>query len=160
MPSKTVKTYCRFCHAYCPMEATVEDNKLIAIGPDYFNELLAGAHDMDEHFRSASFDVNMPVILGPDGPSLGGFVCPCCVAAAELWKVGQLKPGDTVRFHAITQDRARQLESAQDAAIADLEGELSSQILTPDPPRGSAISKRLPGEPPACPLGRQLSGTL
>ena len=31
MASKTVKTYCRFCHAYCPMEATVEDNRLIRI---------------------------------------------------------------------------------------------------------------------------------
>ena len=34
MARKTVKTYCRFCHAYCPMEATVEDNRLIALEPD------------------------------------------------------------------------------------------------------------------------------
>ncbi len=40
----------------------------------------------------------MPVILGPDGPSLGGFVCPATIARAELWKIGQLKAGDTVRF--------------------------------------------------------------
>ena len=40
----------------------------------------------------------MPVILGPDGPSLGGFVCPAVVAAAERWKLGQLRPGDTVRL--------------------------------------------------------------
>jgi urea carboxylase len=40
----------------------------------------------------------MPVILGPDGPSLGGFVCPLTVAAAERWKLGQLRAGDTVRF--------------------------------------------------------------
>ncbi len=36
----------------------------------------------------------MPVILGPDGPSLGGFVCPATIVQAELWKMGQLKPGD------------------------------------------------------------------
>ncbi len=36
----------------------------------------------------------MPVILGPDGPSLGGFVCPVTVIEAELWKLGQLKAGD------------------------------------------------------------------
>ena len=38
----------------------------------------------------------MPIILGPDGPSLGGFVCPATVVQSELWKVGQLKPGDKV----------------------------------------------------------------
>ncbi|AWK86669.1 glucose-6-phosphate isomerase [Azospirillum thermophilum] len=35
----------------------------IAIGPDRFAELLAGAHEMDEHFRTAPLDRNMPVIL-------------------------------------------------------------------------------------------------
>jgi anaerobic selenocysteine-containing dehydrogenase len=42
MARKTVKTYCRFCHAYCPMEATVEDNKIIAIDPDTDNALYGG----------------------------------------------------------------------------------------------------------------------
>lgn len=42
MTRKTVKTYCRFCHAYCPMEATVEDNKLIALEPDTSNEAYGG----------------------------------------------------------------------------------------------------------------------
>jgi len=42
MTRKTVKTYCRFCHAYCPMEATVENNKLIAIAPDTDNEVYGG----------------------------------------------------------------------------------------------------------------------
>ena len=42
MASKTVKTYCRFCHAYCPMLATVEDNKVIAIAPDTDNEVYGG----------------------------------------------------------------------------------------------------------------------
>jgi urea carboxylase len=44
------------------------------------------------------FTGDTPVILGPDGPSLGGFVCPAVVASGELWKTGQLRPGDTVRF--------------------------------------------------------------
>ena len=35
----------------------------LSIGMDNFEELLAGAHDMDEHFRSAPFEKNMPVIL-------------------------------------------------------------------------------------------------
>ncbi len=52
----------------------------------------------------------MPIILGPDGPSLGGFVCPAVIAHAELWKMGQLRPGDRVRFRAVTY--------AQSAAMA------------------------------------------
>ena len=42
MARKTVKTYCRFCHAYCPMEATVEDNRLIALEPDLSNVVYGG----------------------------------------------------------------------------------------------------------------------
>ena len=36
---------------------------MLAVGPDHFRALLAGAHAMDEHFRSAPFDRNLPVIL-------------------------------------------------------------------------------------------------
>ena len=37
---------------------------MIAIGPDRFREMLAGFHAMDEHFRSAPFDRNIPVLMG------------------------------------------------------------------------------------------------
>ena len=37
---------------------------MVAIGPDRFDELLAGFHLMDEHFRSAPFERNLPVLLG------------------------------------------------------------------------------------------------
>jgi glucose-6-phosphate isomerase len=37
---------------------------VIAIGPDHFRDLLAGLHAMDEHFRTASFERNLPVLLG------------------------------------------------------------------------------------------------
>jgi anaerobic selenocysteine-containing dehydrogenase len=40
--SQQVKTYCRFCHANCPMVADVEDNKLIALRPDTDNEIFGG----------------------------------------------------------------------------------------------------------------------
>lgn len=36
---------------------------MLAIGPDNFREMLAGFHAMDEHFRTAPFEENMPVIL-------------------------------------------------------------------------------------------------
>jgi glucose-6-phosphate isomerase len=37
---------------------------MIAIGPDGFRDMLAGYHAMDEHFRTAPFDRNLPVLLG------------------------------------------------------------------------------------------------
>jgi glucose-6-phosphate isomerase len=37
---------------------------MIAIGPDNFRELLAGFHEMDEHFRTAPFEKNLPVLHG------------------------------------------------------------------------------------------------
>jgi len=37
---------------------------MIAIGPDAFRELLAGFHAIDEHFRTAPFERNLPVLLG------------------------------------------------------------------------------------------------
>jgi urea carboxylase len=79
-------------------------------------------HDNAYAIGSIDFTGDMPVILGPDGPSLGGFVCPATIVQSELWKLGQLRPGDTVRFHCIGVEQARQREQAQDAAVAGLTG--------------------------------------
>ena len=51
-------------------------------------------HDNAYAIGTVDFTGDMPVILGPDGPSLGGFVCPATIVHAELWKMGQLRPGD------------------------------------------------------------------
>ncbi|MBA4109815.1 MAG: urea carboxylase [Leptothrix sp. (in: Bacteria)] len=77
-------------------------------------------HDNAYAIGAIDFTGDMPVILGPDGPSLGGFVCPAVVVAAERWKLGQLKPGDTIRFKAITADQAQALLNAQEAWLAGL----------------------------------------
>ncbi|OGR78650.1 MAG: glucose-6-phosphate isomerase [Elusimicrobia bacterium GWC2_64_44] len=37
---------------------------MIAIGPKYFREMLAGAHEMDEHYRNAAFEENIPALMG------------------------------------------------------------------------------------------------
>src|SRR5436189_5080094 len=37
---------------------------MLAIGPEHFRDLLAGAHTIDVHFREAPFDRNLPVLLG------------------------------------------------------------------------------------------------
>ncbi len=55
-------------------------------------------HDTGYAIGAVDLTGDMPVILGPDGPSLGGFVCPAVVVASERWKLGQLRPGDTVRL--------------------------------------------------------------
>jgi urea carboxylase len=58
----------------------------------------SNVHDVPYAVGALDFTGDTPIILGPDGPSLGGFVCPAVVASGELWKVGQLRAGDTVRF--------------------------------------------------------------
>lgn len=70
-------------------------------------------HDNAYAVGAVDFTGDMPILLGPDGPSLGGFVCPAVVVKAELWKLGQLKAGDTVRFQRLTLEEAEAMEAAQ-----------------------------------------------
>jgi urea carboxylase len=59
-------------------------------------------HDNAYAVGAIDFTGDMPIILGPDGPSLGGFVCPAVVVRDELWKLGQLAPGDRLRFRRLS----------------------------------------------------------
>ncbi len=77
-------------------------------------------HDNAYAFGSIDFTGDMPVILGPDGPSLGGFVCPATVINADLWKLGQLRAGDTISFHALSIEDAVAIDREQSEAIAQL----------------------------------------
>ncbi|MFI1506414.1 5-oxoprolinase/urea amidolyase family protein [Streptomyces sp. NPDC020597] len=63
-------------------------------------------HDTPYSVGAVDYTGDMPVLLGPDGPSLGGFVCPATVLSSERWKLGQLRPGDTVRFRPVDVDGA------------------------------------------------------
>lgn len=71
-------------------------------------------HDNPYAIGAVDFTGDMPIMLGPDGPSLGGFVCPFSVIAADRWMIGQLGPGDRVRFVPVTIDDAM---TANDALI-------------------------------------------
>nr|WP_280315355.1 5-oxoprolinase/urea amidolyase family protein [Nocardia abscessus] len=76
-------------------------------------------HDTPYSVGALDFTGDTPILLGPDGPSLGGFVCPVTVVAADRWKLGQLSPGDRVRFVLVRSDRAasiRELGAARRAA--------------------------------------------
>ncbi len=77
-------------------------------------------HDNAYAIGAIDFTGDMPVILGPDGPSLGGFVCPATIIKADLWKIGQLKPGDTLRFYPVAVEEAEQRERTQIAGIHQL----------------------------------------
>ena len=81
-------------------------------------------HDNAYAVGAVDFTGDMPILLGPDGPSLGGFVCPAVVVQAELWKLGQLKAGDTLRLERLALADAEALEQQQEAFLVDLAGPL------------------------------------
>jgi len=56
-----------------------------------------------------------PIVLGPDGLTLGGFICPYTVPTGSLWKVGQARPGDVFRFLSVTVEAAQAARDALDA---------------------------------------------
>jgi glucose-6-phosphate isomerase len=46
------------------MDSAIGLSNMIAIGPSAFSEMLGGFHEIDEHFRTAPFEANLPVLLG------------------------------------------------------------------------------------------------
>ncbi len=60
-------------------------------------------HDNAYAIGAIDFTGDMPILLGPDGPSLGGFVSPAVVSREDRWKLGQLKPGDRLRFRPLAR---------------------------------------------------------
>ncbi len=86
-------------------------------------------HDNAYAIGAVDFTGDMPIILGPDGPSLGGFVCPFVVIQADLWKVGQLAPGDTLVFEVVDDAAANAAERDQDALVKTLAAPVSAPGL-------------------------------
>jgi urea carboxylase len=113
-------------------------------------------HDNAYAVGAIDYTGDMPVILGPDGPSLGGFVCPAVVAHVDLWKLGQLRPGDTVRFECLDDERANALRREQDEGIRSLAAtrpmarqvapQLTSPVLHRSGEGNAAIACRRSGE--------------
>ncbi|GJN71346.1 hypothetical protein PLIIFM63780_006322 [Purpureocillium lilacinum] len=77
-------------------------------------------HDSPYSIGSVSFTGDEAVVLACDGPSLGGFVVFCVVASAEMWKLGQVRPGDVIRLRAITTEAAAKMDDALSIAIQEL----------------------------------------
>lgn len=78
-------------------------------------------HDNAYAIGAIDFTGDMPIILGPDGPSLGGFVCPAVVIHSELWKLGQLKAGDKVKFVPVSYAQAKVLSEKYHAQLKALD---------------------------------------
>ncbi|CAI2464610.1 Acetyl-/propionyl-coenzyme A carboxylase alpha chain [Serratia liquefaciens] len=100
----------------------------------------SNVHDCEYAIGSINFTGDFPVILTRDGPSLGGFVCPVTIARAELWKVGQVKPGDRIRFHPIGFKQAQSLEQAQLGSIEALAAVKAITLAPPDLMPGTTAS--------------------
>jgi len=56
--------FCDWVGGRYSIDSAVGLSTMIAVGPDGFREMLAGFHAIDEHFRTAPFDRNLPVLLG------------------------------------------------------------------------------------------------
>ena len=121
----------------------------------------AGLHPSNIHdtgYAIGALDItgDTPVILGPDGPSLGGFVCPAVVVAAERWKLGQLRPGDRVRLvatsDALAQARDHQQQRWIHRATTPIEPVARPSWNTPPragPEPGEAVLARRAADPDA-----------
>ncbi len=81
-------------------------------------------HDNAYAIGSIDFTGDTPIILGPDGPSLGGFVCPFTIIKADLWKIGQLSTKSKIKFNIVTYEQALEKENAVALLIHKLEGNI------------------------------------
>ena len=99
-------------------------------------------HDNAYAVGALDFTGDMPIILGPDGPSLGGFVCPFVVIHADLWKIGQLAPGDSVQFESVDEAAADRASGEQHDFIAKLGEDFDALDLCMHSRRGAAPSAR------------------
>ena len=86
---------------------------------------IAGGHPsniLDNSYPVGAINVNgdLPVILGPDGPTAGGFVVAATVIHADFWMIGQFRPvGDTVRFREVSLDEAVEADHALDESLTE-----------------------------------------
>ena len=103
-------------------------------------------HDNAYAVGAIDFTGDMPVILGPDGPSLGGFVCPATVVQAELWKLGQLAPGNTIRFVPLRHAQALALAAQQNARLATGATPRPADTSARCQPADAAILHRTPAQ--------------
>ena len=86
---------------------------------------ISGGHPsniLDNSYPVGAININgdLPVILGPDGPTAGGFVVAGTIAHVGFWKLGQLRPvGDTITFRELTVEEAVEQDLEMDARLTE-----------------------------------------
>lgn len=86
---------------------------------------IAGGHPsniLDDGYPTGGINMNgdTAVILGPDGPTSGGFVVVATIVHGAIWKLGQVRPGaDRVAFRAVGLEEALELDRGLEARIAE-----------------------------------------
>ncbi|WP_046175570.1 urea carboxylase [Domibacillus indicus] len=109
----------------------------------------AGLHPSNIHdnaYAIGTLDLtgDMPILLGPDGPSLGGFVCPVTTASAEFWKIGQLHAGDRIRFQLLTLEEAESLRQKQECHLSAIGSGSTDYSLPVLPAEAAKLSADYP----------------
>jgi len=109
----------------------------------------AGLHPSNIHdnaYAIGTLDLtgDMPILLGPDGPSLGGFVCPVTTASAEFWKIGQLHAGDTIKFQLLTLEEANELRQMQEQFLGAIGTNQEEAVLPILPAEAVSFSPDYP----------------
>ncbi|KAK7436145.1 hypothetical protein CaCOL14_009913 [Colletotrichum acutatum] len=61
-----------------------------------------------------------PIIFSRDRPDLGGFACAVTICSAEMWKVGQLKSGDSVQLRLVSFEDAMRIKHTNEAYLRSL----------------------------------------
>ncbi|WP_129668502.1 urea carboxylase [Phytoactinopolyspora endophytica] len=93
-------------------------------------------HDNAYSVGSVNFTGDTPALLGPDGPSLGGFACPITVISADRWKLGQLRPDDRVTFRPVdpamimNSNRSNSTETVHDHGVTPADAARDDGVLT------------------------------
>ncbi|MDQ1662018.1 MAG: urea carboxylase, partial [Blastococcus sp.] len=98
-----------------------------------------------------------PVIVGPDGPSLGGFVVPAVVVRADRWMLAQLRPGDSVRLQPVAPADAARANAERTALLAEPAAAIARALEFALAGRPPAAPPFRPG-PPASPVLLELTG--
>ncbi|RNM16800.1 5-oxoprolinase/urea amidolyase family protein [Nocardioides pocheonensis] len=80
----------------------------------------SNVHDSAYPVGGIMLSGDTPVIVGKDGPSLGGFVVPAVVVEADRWMLGQLRAGDRVRLVPVTPEEAARAMEVRRARLAGL----------------------------------------
>ena len=131
------------------MDSAIGLSTMIAIGPEHFRAMLAGFHAMDEHFRTAPFERNLPVLLGLLGDLVHRLLRRADGGGAAVRPVPEALPGLPA---AADDGEQRQARHARRRAgrlrdRPDLLGRAGHQrpalVLSADPPGHAADPVRL-----------------